>query len=41
MGVLTKSLFRRLRLIAVFCAFAQEPVVGICSRLADLTKRLH
>jgi len=41
MGVLTKSLFRRLRLIAVFCAFAQEPVAAICSRLADLTKRLQ
>jgi cyanophycin synthetase len=27
------------RLIAVFCAFAQEPVVGLCRRLADLDKR--
>jgi cyanophycin synthetase len=29
------------RFIAVFCAFAQEPVVGLCRRLADLAKRLH
>jgi cyanophycin synthetase len=29
------------RLIAVFCAFAQEPVVGLCRRLADLAKKLH
>jgi cyanophycin synthetase len=29
------------RLIAVFCAFAQEPVVGLCRRLADLAKGLN
>jgi hypothetical protein len=29
------------RLIAVFCAFAQEPVVDLCRRLADLAKQLR
>lgn len=29
------------RLIAIFCAFAQEPVVALCQRLADLAGRMH